>query len=105
MHCVLGVNGCRYGTYKLVQKQPDGDKLTGFTRVLHRMTDDEVMGEVRQQESTSTTATWRQPSRVPYTGALVLWHSVGITLNAQSGRLVGVIRVDVGGGGDESTST
>eukprot|EP00877_Chromochloris_zofingiensis_P015145 jgi/Chrzof1/9885/Cz04g19190.t1 len=35
-----------YGTYKLVQKQPDGDKLTGFTRVLHRMTDDEVMGEI-----------------------------------------------------------
>ncbi len=36
----------RYGTYKIVQKMPGGDKLTGFTRILHRMTPDELMDEV-----------------------------------------------------------
>eukprot|EP00955_Chlamydomonas_euryale_P086146 364195-Chlamydomonas_euryale.AAC.14 len=36
----------RYGTYKLVQKMPGGDKLTGFTRVLHRGHKDECMDEV-----------------------------------------------------------
>lgn len=36
----------RYGTYKLVQKMPGGEKLTGFTRILHRSTPDELMDEV-----------------------------------------------------------
>ena len=36
----------RYGTYKLVQQMPGGDKLTGFTRILHRSTPDELMDEV-----------------------------------------------------------
>lgn len=35
-----------YGTYKIVQKMPGGDKLTGFTRILHRMTPDELMDEI-----------------------------------------------------------
>mmetsp|Transcript_41766 Transcript_41766/g.124933 ORF Transcript_41766/g.124933 Transcript_41766/m.124933 type:complete len:415 (-) Transcript_41766:147-1391(-) len=35
-----------YGTYKLVQKMPGGDKLTGFTRVLHRGHKDECMDEI-----------------------------------------------------------
>lgn len=38
----------RYGTYKLVQKMPGGEMLTGFTRILHRMTDDNLMDEVRE---------------------------------------------------------
>ncbi|EFJ51470.1 hypothetical protein VOLCADRAFT_103500 [Volvox carteri f. nagariensis] len=37
---------CVYGTYKLVQKMPGGDKLTGFTRILHRMKPDELMDEI-----------------------------------------------------------
>ncbi|GFH17753.1 uncharacterized protein HaLaN_14448 [Haematococcus lacustris] len=36
----------RYGTYKLVQAMPGGEKLTGFTRVMHRTTDDFLMDEV-----------------------------------------------------------
>jgi len=36
----------RYGTYKLVQKMPGGEKLTGFTRILHRVKPDECMDEV-----------------------------------------------------------
>jgi hypothetical protein len=36
-----------YASYKLVQGMPGGDKLTGFTRILHRTTDDPVVGEVR----------------------------------------------------------
>ncbi|KAJ9529887.1 hypothetical protein QJQ45_022308 [Haematococcus lacustris] len=35
-----------YGTYKLVQAMPGGEKLTGFTRVMHRTTDDFLMDEV-----------------------------------------------------------
>ncbi|KIY92051.1 hypothetical protein MNEG_15912 [Monoraphidium neglectum] len=35
-----------YASYKLVQKMPGGEKLTGFTRILHRTTDDAVVGEV-----------------------------------------------------------
>ncbi|KXZ51261.1 hypothetical protein GPECTOR_13g748 [Gonium pectorale] len=35
-----------YGTYKLVQQMPGGDKLTGFTRILHRMKPDELMNEI-----------------------------------------------------------
>lgn len=35
-----------YGTYKLVQAMPGGEFLTGFTRIMHRTKDDEVMGEV-----------------------------------------------------------
>jgi len=37
----------RYASYKLVQQMPGGEKLTGFTRILHRTTDDAVVGEVR----------------------------------------------------------
>lgn len=40
----------RYGTYKLVQKMPGGEKLTGFTRILHRVKPDECMDEVGQDE-------------------------------------------------------
>ncbi|GLI66190.1 hypothetical protein VaNZ11_009955 [Volvox africanus] len=35
-----------YGTYKLVQRMPGGEKLTGFTRILHRMKPDELMDEI-----------------------------------------------------------
>ncbi|PNH02423.1 hypothetical protein TSOC_011595 [Tetrabaena socialis] len=35
-----------YGTYKLVQQMPGGERLTGFTRILHRMKPDEVMDEI-----------------------------------------------------------
>lgn len=35
-----------YGTYKLVQKMPGGEKLTGFTRILHRVHEDECMDEI-----------------------------------------------------------
>jgi hypothetical protein len=37
---------CRYGTYKLVQKQPGGEKLVAFTRILHRQKGDVLMDEV-----------------------------------------------------------
>lgn len=37
----------RYGTYKLVQAMPGGEVLTGFTRILHRVHEDECMDEVR----------------------------------------------------------
>lgn len=36
----------RYGTYKLVQKQPGGEKLVAFTRILHRQKGDVLMDEV-----------------------------------------------------------
>lgn len=47
--CVCSPPGpaCRYGTYKLVQAMKGGEMLTGFTRILHRMTDDNLMDEVR----------------------------------------------------------
>lgn len=35
-----------YGTYKLVQEMPGGEKLTGFTRILHRVHEDECMDEI-----------------------------------------------------------
>jgi len=35
-----------YGTYKLVQKMPGGEKLTGFTRILHKVEPDECMDEI-----------------------------------------------------------
>jgi hypothetical protein len=35
-----------YSTYKLVQKMPGGERHVGFTRILHRTVDDELMGEV-----------------------------------------------------------
>jgi hypothetical protein len=35
-----------YGTYKIVQKMPGGEKLTGFTRILHRVKPDECMDEI-----------------------------------------------------------
>ncbi|GLC55430.1 hypothetical protein PLESTB_000986400 [Pleodorina starrii] len=55
IHSVLTSNGSpyqnfqgriMYGTYKLVQKMPGGEKLTGFTRILHRMKPDELMDEI-----------------------------------------------------------
>ena len=36
----------RYGTYKLVQKMPGGEKLVGFTRILHRSKNDILVDEV-----------------------------------------------------------
>ena len=33
----------RYGTYKLVQEMPGGEKLVGFTRILHRTQPDVLM--------------------------------------------------------------
>lgn len=38
--------GYRYGTYKLVQQMPGGEKLVAFTRILHRMKPDVLMDEV-----------------------------------------------------------
>lgn len=38
----------RYGTYKLVQKQPGGEKLVAFTRILHRQKGDVLMAEVHK---------------------------------------------------------
>mmetsp|Transcript_4256 Transcript_4256/g.12271 ORF Transcript_4256/g.12271 Transcript_4256/m.12271 type:complete len:438 (-) Transcript_4256:1868-3181(-) len=35
-----------YGTYKLVQQMPGGEKLVAFTRILHRMKPDVLMDEV-----------------------------------------------------------
>lgn len=35
-----------YGTFKMVQQMPGGDKMAGFTRILHRMTDDALMAEI-----------------------------------------------------------
>ncbi|GBF92072.1 hypothetical protein Rsub_04419 [Raphidocelis subcapitata] len=35
-----------YASYKLAQAMPGGEKLTGFTRILHRTTDDAVVGEI-----------------------------------------------------------
>ncbi|GAX80911.1 hypothetical protein CEUSTIGMA_g8346.t1 [Chlamydomonas eustigma] len=35
-----------YGTYKIVQGMSGGDKLTGFTRILHRVKPDECMDEI-----------------------------------------------------------
>jgi len=35
-----------YGTYKIVQGMPGGEKLTGFTRILHRTVPDECMDEI-----------------------------------------------------------
>ena len=41
MYTYLHTCVARYGTYKLVQKMPGGEKLTGFTRILHRVKPDE----------------------------------------------------------------
>jgi hypothetical protein len=32
---------------KLVQKMPGGDNIKAFTRIMHRTTDDDLVGEVR----------------------------------------------------------
>ena len=37
---------CRYGTYKLVQKMPGGERMVAFTRILHRTEPDSIMDEV-----------------------------------------------------------
>ena len=42
-------NNKRYSSYKLAKRMPGGDKLTGFTRILHRTKDDAVVGEVRKR--------------------------------------------------------
>ena len=36
----------RYASYQMVQKLPGGDKMTGFTRILHRTVPDILMEEV-----------------------------------------------------------
>jgi hypothetical protein len=41
-----------YGSYKLAQKMPGGEILAGFTRILHRTVDDELM-EVRSGRAKS----------------------------------------------------
>jgi hypothetical protein len=33
---------------KLVQQQPGGENIKAFTRIMHRTTDDDLVGEVRQ---------------------------------------------------------
>lgn len=38
--CRLLQNLILYGTFKLAQRMPGGDKMVGFTRILHRSTDD-----------------------------------------------------------------
>jgi len=35
-----------YGTYKIVQKMPGGEFMTGFTRILHRSINDEIVKEI-----------------------------------------------------------
>jgi hypothetical protein len=35
-----------YATYKLMQAMPGGARHVGFTRILHRTVEDELMGEV-----------------------------------------------------------
>lgn len=32
---------------QLVQKMPGGDNIKAFTRIMHRTTDDDLVGEVR----------------------------------------------------------
>jgi hypothetical protein len=34
------------GTYKLTQKMPGGEKMVGFTRILHRMTHDALSPKI-----------------------------------------------------------
>lgn len=36
----------RYATFKLAKKKPGGEKMTGFTRILHRSEEDVLMTEV-----------------------------------------------------------
>lgn len=45
--CVTSM--CRYATMKLVQKMPGGDNIKAFTRIMHRTTDDDLVGEVRRE--------------------------------------------------------
>ncbi|CAL8467638.1 g7176 [Coccomyxa elongata] len=50
-----------YGTYKQVQKMPGGEKLVGFTRILHRTSHDLLMDEVpsfRADPLTPSCDTW-----------------------------------------------
>lgn len=51
----MGTDGrsldCRYGTYKLVQGSFGGDKLVGFTRILHRTQPDVLMDEASFSDS------------------------------------------------------
>lgn len=42
----------RVGTYNIVRKMPGGERLVALTRILHRTTPDEVMDEVRREQST-----------------------------------------------------
>eukprot|EP01023_Acetabularia_acetabulum_P067906 TRINITY_DN9490_c0_g1_i1.p1 TRINITY_DN9490_c0_g1~~TRINITY_DN9490_c0_g1_i1.p1 ORF type:complete len:176 (-),score=16.00 TRINITY_DN9490_c0_g1_i1:71-598(-) len=55
VHTLVTSNGspyqniqCRlmYGSYILVQKQPGGELLVGFTRILHRTQDDNAVDEI-----------------------------------------------------------
>ncbi len=63
-HCVLQSPQGRimYATYRLVQKMPGGEKLTGFTRIMHRMTDDPVISEI---------PTWRRVDNMQPGGSTV----------------------------------
>lgn len=38
---------CRYASMKLVQQMPGGENIKAFTRIMHRTTDDDLVGEVR----------------------------------------------------------
>jgi hydroxyproline O-arabinosyltransferase len=70
IHTLVTGNGSPYqnfqlrimhGTYKIVQKMPGGEKLTGFTRILHRTTDDNLMTEIptfRAQPLNPACDTW-----------------------------------------------
>ncbi len=40
---------CRVATWKLARAQPGGEKMVYISRILHRMTNDEVMDEVRAE--------------------------------------------------------
>jgi hypothetical protein len=42
----ISQNLVMYGTYKLAQKMPGGDKMVGFTRILHRTTHDALSPRV-----------------------------------------------------------
>ncbi len=37
---------CRYATMKTIQLMPGGDNIKAFTRIMHRSTDDDLVGEV-----------------------------------------------------------
>lgn len=50
----LRVQSCRYATYKATQKQPGGQQLVAFTRILHRTKPDILYNEVSPQAQVTT---------------------------------------------------